>query len=435
MAFLHEQSCECVKSELDLFAVPPTQTSVQEGQWIEYHPLSTISDSGPIEFAVSGSGEDYFDLAESRLYVRAKVVNADGTNLADDADVGPVNLWLHSLFSQIDMSLNEKLVTASNNTYPYRAYLETLLNYGSDAKKTQLESALWNKDTAGKLDEVTGDNDGFTSRKAYIERSRAVDMMGRLHLDMFAQQRYLLNGVNVKLRLVRSKSEFALMSHADNVNYRVSILSASLFMRKVKLSPAVQLGHIKALESGTAKYPVRRVETKVLTVPRGNLMSNQENLFLGQLPKRILIGMVDNDAFNGTYAKNPFHFKHNNVDFVALYVDGRQVPSKPLQPNFQRQDYIRCYTGLFSGIGKAERDEGNDITRNDYANGYTVFAFDLTPDMTDGDHFNLVKNGSLRLEIHFARALQETVNIVVYAEFENLIEIDRSRNVLFDFTS
>ena len=35
MAFVHPQSCEGVKSELDLFAVPPTQQSIDEGQWIE----------------------------------------------------------------------------------------------------------------------------------------------------------------------------------------------------------------------------------------------------------------------------------------------------------------------------------------------------------------------------------------------------------------
>ena len=31
MAFVDEQSCECTKSELDLFSVPPTQTSMESG--------------------------------------------------------------------------------------------------------------------------------------------------------------------------------------------------------------------------------------------------------------------------------------------------------------------------------------------------------------------------------------------------------------------
>ena len=43
MAFFHPHSCECVKSELDIFAIPPTQTSVEYGTWVEYNPLSAIT--------------------------------------------------------------------------------------------------------------------------------------------------------------------------------------------------------------------------------------------------------------------------------------------------------------------------------------------------------------------------------------------------------
>ena len=48
MAFVHHESQECTKSELDLFTIPATQTSINKGQWIEYHPPSNINDTGPI---------------------------------------------------------------------------------------------------------------------------------------------------------------------------------------------------------------------------------------------------------------------------------------------------------------------------------------------------------------------------------------------------
>ena len=150
MAFIHEGSCECTKSELDLFSIPPTQTSMEQGSWIEYHPLTAVRDGGPIEFEISGSGEDYIDFANSVLYVKAKIIANNGGNLAADAEVGPANLFLHSLFSQVDISLNGTLITPSTNTYPYRAMLETLLSYGEDSKKSQLTSALFYKDEASK---------------------------------------------------------------------------------------------------------------------------------------------------------------------------------------------------------------------------------------------------------------------------------------------
>jgi len=82
---------------------------------------------------------------------------------------------------------------------------------------------------------------------------------------------------------------------------------------------------------------------------------------------------------------------------------------------------------LFVEIGQYCTDEGNHLTRKDYASGNTIFAFDLIPDLGScGNNFELIKNGNLRLEIHFGTALPRTVNIIFYGEFDNLLQIDKS---------
>lgn len=115
MAFVSDQSCECAKSELDIFAVPPTQTSVLQAEYIEYQPLTSIAGNAPIEFSIIGTGENYIDLANVLLYVRAKIVRNNDANLQADSTVGPVNLMLHSMFSQVDVSLNDTLISSSTN--------------------------------------------------------------------------------------------------------------------------------------------------------------------------------------------------------------------------------------------------------------------------------------------------------------------------------
>ena len=250
MAFVHPQSCECSKSELDIFLVPPTQTSIESGGWVKYYPISSIADGTPIEFSVGGSGQDYIDLANTQLYVRAQLVKNNNNHVDANDHVGPVNLFLHSLFSEIDLKLNDTLVSSTNNTYPYRAYLETVLSYGPAAKKSQLTSALYYKDVSDHFEnsdpsDANTENLGLLSRHAHIRAGRVVDMLGCIHSDLFFHDKYLPSDIGLRLRLVRSKDTFSLMSSTPAQGFKVKILDCKLFVRKVKLSPSVFLPMLK----------------------------------------------------------------------------------------------------------------------------------------------------------------------------------------------
>ena len=437
MSLLHENSSETVDSGLDLFTIPPTQTSVEHGMYVEYYPLASLSPSSNIEFNINqkGAGE-YVDLSNTYLYVRAKVTETkDNKVLADNAPVGPVNNWLHSNFSQVDVSFNNVLVTPSENTYPYRAYFENTLNYGKDAKKSQLSAEMYYKDIAHHFEEVTGAiTTGMKNRLDRTAKSKEVDMIGRLHVDVMNMSKYVLSGVDIKIRLIRSKDDFNLMADPpEGTTYKTILTHVSLFVRKCKLNPVVMLAHEKALENNTAKYPLKRVTVKTFSVPTGNLSATQDNLFISQLPTRLIVSLVDSDAFNGTYKKNPFNFKHHNLSYIAVFVDGVQTPQKALTPDFKNRLYARSYHRLFTELGLGNKNEGNDIRYVDFDGGYCIFVFDLSPSILDGDQVELVKSGTLRLELKFSDPLKEPVHVLVYAEMDSLIEITKGREVITDY--
>ena len=439
MAFVHRKSCEGVKSELDLFGVPPTQTSTEDAQWVEHQPMASLESGGPIEFLLPGWVDTCLDIASSYLHVQAKGSKFNGTPLDPDNAVAPVNNWLHSLFSQLDVYLNGTLVTPSRNTYPYRAYIETLLSYGNEAKETQLRSQLRYKDTAGRMDAVDiVDEDvmnrGLVSRRAHVTQSRFVDMMGRLHVDLFLQDRYMLNGVDVKIRLVRSKYTFALMAGGGNLDYKVHIVNATMFARKATLNPTVQMAHIRhwtrarpctRCVPSTAKYihfrqGLCRTRTKTcFSVPYRNVWYYAASTTTRTTVRTRRTRFTPSTT---TSTSSPFTWM---VDRYPPNLSSRI--STRIDPNPNPNPYLN----LFTSTGKVSQDEGNGLTRDDFRDGYTFFGFDLTP--CDGSCFHLVQKGNLRIEMHFDAALQQTINVVVYAEFESVLEIDKSRNIINDF--
>ena len=317
MSYVHPFSKRCDKSEIDLFSVPPTQQSLERGRWIGYAPLSSVENTdSPINFLVTGTDE-YIDLSKTILTVTGKIVKDNESVLdgANQTNVAPVNNFLHSLFKQVDVYLNGKQVTPAMGTYPYRAYIETLLNYDVSAKESQFSSALYYKDTATKMDEVgslpsskevkiktvnadgsetegkafittsgTG-NQGFAKRSKFIQNSKQFVLSGPIFADIFMTDRLLLNMMDLRVVLNRSSNTFCLMdlTHKTNptVKPKVQLSHVELKIRKVKLDQTVSDGIERTLKQTPALYPIRRVECKILTVPQNLPTTRQDNIFSG----------------------------------------------------------------------------------------------------------------------------------------------------------
>ncbi|XP_033218155.1 uncharacterized protein F54H12.2-like [Belonocnema kinseyi] len=192
MSFLHSHSRECLKSELDLFSIPPTQTSIGSSQWVLYKPVSSLTDESHIEFVVPGHGDEYIDLAHTMLNLRVKLITTPrvAANAEQLDRVGPVNNLLHLLFNQVDAYFNQKVVSPPSNSYAYRAYIETLLNAGPAPKNNHLTTSLWYNDTPAKMDDFD-DNVRLKSRQKYSSAGKSIDVIGHMHCDVLTRTNFL----------------------------------------------------------------------------------------------------------------------------------------------------------------------------------------------------------------------------------------------------
>ena len=192
-------------------------------QWIECRPVNQITEDGSIDINLKASGSQYLDLQRSRLYVKAKIGNENGDPLETADIVTPVNLWLKSLWNQVDVFFQQKLVSSSGTNYAYKELMDVLLNYGYDATNTQLQTQLYYKDTAGSLDHTkpnaTPLNIGLICRNNLSKSSAFIDMVGPIYADVFQMPRYLLNEVDVHVKLFQNKNSFCLLSSVPNKKY------------------------------------------------------------------------------------------------------------------------------------------------------------------------------------------------------------------------
>lgn len=467
MSLIDDNSDECCVSPLEWFKVLPTQTTIMKTVNVEQQSLTPLREGAPLVFFVSPATDEYIDLQNTKLYVKCKVTQANGENLRAADVVAPINNLFHSLWKNINFSLGGRMISHSNNMNGYTSTISHLIHDSEESAESERCMQLIYKDTPNQMDvteareanyqkkipgydlnRVVADNgdvtyttlplagvvgnNGLHQRYLLTKDSQHVEMLGPLRIDLCEQERYLPSGVSMRLELQRQKDAYLLMA-PDNSTFKVHIEDAYLLLRKVRPSPGVIVGHSEALAKMPAKYPITRKECKVITIPGGLRSVKRDNIYLGQLPKRVVIAMVDSSAAAGSYSRNPYNFKTFNVNHMQLFTDNEPVHVRPLKPDLHHNSYLHCYETLYRGLNRMDGEKSNIIKRVDWDKGYALFAFDLTPDMDAEDHYALIKHGNLSLNIEFSADLPNAIDVLVYAEFDNIIEITSEGNVQHDY--
>ena len=75
------------------------------------------------------------------------LINKDGIALNEQGIVGLVNLPLHTILRQINVTLQQTPLSHSGNNYPYKAYIDTIFKTNEIDQNGVLTSQLFYKDT------------------------------------------------------------------------------------------------------------------------------------------------------------------------------------------------------------------------------------------------------------------------------------------------
>jgi len=448
MSFIDASSCECARSELELFDIPPTQTSIEEYRYEEFNPITSLDKNTPIEFKISAGRDEYLDLSESFLHLKARILDDAGRNipptrndagaLNDTALVFPINYFINTCFSRVECYVNSKQIGSSDSMYAYRAYLESLLSDSNDVKMITAESKMFYRDRNTLddyqgTDELTDDSANIGAYKRFVRTrySQLFEGMAPIHNSLFQQKKMLLPNVLIYLKFHRNNTDFVLMAKRQNHNYRIEIEKASLMINIKRIASHVRVAHEEQLLKMNAKYPMRKVEIKFFTRGANRADLSEPNLVTGVLPKRVFMGMVSTDAFNGDRHKNPFNFQDFGIQSLVLRKNGMSVPFDRMTFDFDNNEYIKGYFGLLKTCDMwNDESTNNGISMSMYKHGHTLFGFNLSPDSSLGENLNLITEGHLSFDLRLKAGHTSSITIICYLEYDTMMEITANREII-----
>ena len=83
-------------------------------------------------------------------------------------------------------------------------------------------------------------------------------------------------------------------------------------------------------------------------------------------------------------------------------------------------------------LARIDMDNGLNITKVDYKSGYCIFGFDTSSTLCHGAPQERKRNGTLRRNVEFRITLPNSINMIIYMEFDNFF-VDKTRHITKDY--
>ena len=410
------------KSELSIFQKPLLDSGVIDEQYVQYRPLGQITRNGVIQFSIINNTSRYIDLAKTTIETQLKIVRKDGSPLGEKDSPGIINNVFHSLWAQVDLYLQQKLVSSSGQNYGFKSYLDVLLNTGAD-EEAKGDSILFKRDTPATFDNnhdsEVGANAGNVYRKLFFSTNNTVHLIGKPLIDFLKCGKLLLDKVNMDIKMTPCRDEFILM--ANKPDFKVEIVDVAVKVCFKTVTPGLIMAHEKLLNTTPALYPYKRQDVRIYTMAAGSHSFTVDNIWGDDIPRNVLVTLIGSTAYSGHIQKNPYGFYDKHLSYLALLINNESRPDCPLLMDFDRKDYAAAYYTL--------NNRKHQIKFSDYAAGYTIYDLTLRAGVDDENFVLKPGKGHTRLELKFKRPLTESTVILLYATFDSCISICKNRTI------
>jgi len=418
---------------LDLFSLEQREASIVHGKNVIYYPTGPLTDDGNYEFIMANDSNEYTILEETSIYGEAEVLKADGTSITAAEKISCINLLPQGLFKQVEVYLNGQCINdLSTATYAWKAFIESSLTFDTAMKETTLAATtMYIKDTLNEETDIATamgkTTSGMSKRSGLITGKKFYfDIIP--HVDFLRSKKYLLPGVEVKIKLTKSNDNFVLLhSHAVDT-YKVKIHKLQLCTRKVTLDPKISAAIEKGLERTPSIYPVTQSKIKTHLLTAGTQQTYLSQVVRGKLPRSFLFAILESDQMENSPGVNPFFFNHCNLNGLNVFINGEPVHATAIDPDFEKGRYLKEYKWYLNNTG-LKTFQTSGVTIEEYARNMCFFCYDLSPDLCNGYYKHGLETGSIDINLSFSKALTKNHTLLFFASYDEQILIDKNRTI------
>ena len=249
-----------------------------------------------------------------------------------------------------------------------------------------------------------------------LSRPDGFMLYGKLGIDFFSTSELLYPNLKIRLRLIRARPNFYMIS--DNPNVSLGIVDCSLYTRRIALKDDYHKKRMDMLAYAPVEYNYLETLAKTFIIPARQNQFIPENIFNNAPIRRVAIAMNTNSAFTGSFTENPFWYQQFDLRQIRILRGGQPIV------DFDTADNCRLYVTTMKALNF--QDDIPSIPIDDFKDHY-VLVFDLTSmqDATENCHYPELVGEPLRLELNFTNPLEKVTELIVLGERMSSVAVDK----------
>ena len=212
--------------------------------------------------------------------------------------------------------------------------------------------------------EVPSSEPFFTRRMKMLSRPDGFMLYGKLGVDFFSTSELLYPNMKIRLRLIRARPIFHMIS--DNPNVSLGIVDCSLYTRRIALNDDYHKKRMDMLAYTPVEFNYLETLAKTFIIPARQNQFIQEKIFNNTPVRRIAIAMNTNSAFTGSYTENPFWYQQFELRQIRILRGGQPIV------DFDAADNCRLYVTTMKAMNF--QDDIHSIAIDNFKDLYVLVS-------------------------------------------------------------